>query len=138
VVEDGGEIIIYAPHIDSFSRTHGRVLDQIGYHVRDYYLKQMDKFARVPKVVMAISTYVKGSGRFENGIEQPRIRVAVASQIPEAKCRQAGLGYYDPRSIRFEEWRNREEDGILFVEKAGETLFRPADEKQEPGTGQKH
>jgi NAD(P)-dependent dehydrogenase (short-subunit alcohol dehydrogenase family) len=39
VVEDGGEVIIYAPHIDEISYTHGALLHEIGYHVRDYFLK---------------------------------------------------------------------------------------------------
>ena len=40
VVADGGEVIIYAPHITEFSYTHNEILSQIGYHVRDYFLKE--------------------------------------------------------------------------------------------------
>ncbi|KPJ57916.1 MAG: hypothetical protein AMS15_09440, partial [Planctomycetes bacterium DG_23] len=36
VVADGGELIIYAPHITEVSYTHGKYLDKIGYHTRDY------------------------------------------------------------------------------------------------------
>src|SRR5438552_589772 len=43
VLADGGEIIIYAPHIHEVSITHGHWIEQIGYHCRDYFLIQSDK-----------------------------------------------------------------------------------------------
>lgn len=123
IVEDGGELILYAPHIDSFSHTHGRILEQIGYHVRDYYINQIDRFKDVSRAVMAVSTYLKGAGSYENSIEKPRIKVSLATSIPKAVCEQVNLGYVDPNSIDFTEWKNREDEGFLFVERAGETLF---------------
>ncbi len=124
VVADGGELIIYAPHVTEVSVTHGRFLDRIGYHVRDYFLKQMDRFRDIPGGVMAHSTHVKGIGTFEKGVEKPRIRVTLATGIPEARCRKINLGYLDPQTIRIAEWGNREKEGILVVPKAGETLYR--------------
>ena len=60
VIEDGGELIIYAPHITEFSYTHGHLIEKIGYHVRDYFLKQMEQFDGVSRSVMAASTFLKG------------------------------------------------------------------------------
>ena len=34
------------------------------------------------------------------------------------------LGYLDPASINVAEWQNREDEGILYVPKAGEILYR--------------
>lgn len=124
VVADGGELIIYAPHIKEVSVSHGKEIQRIGYHVRDYFLKQMDKFKDVPGGIMAHSTHVKGLGTFENGVETPRMNVVLATQIPEAVCRRINLGYRDPASINIEEWQDRESEGILFVPKAGEILYR--------------
>jgi nickel-dependent lactate racemase len=124
VVADGGEIIIYAPHISEISVTHGEKIRKIGYHVRDYFLKQWDKFKDVPGGVMAHSTHVKGSGTYENGIEKPRIRVTLATSIPKSICEEINLGYCDPDSIHPADWMNREEEGILYVPKAGEMLYR--------------
>jgi nickel-dependent lactate racemase len=124
VVADGGELIVYAPHIREVSVTHGAIIEKIGYHVRDYFIKQWDKFKAIPGGIMAHSTHVKGLGTFENGIEKPRIHVVLATQIPEAVCKKINLGYRDPKSINVEEWENREEEGILYVPKAGEMLFR--------------
>ena len=124
VVADGGELIIYAPHITRISATHGALIERIGYHVRDYFLKQMARFADVPGGVLAHSTHVKGLGSFENGVEGPRTTVTLATGIPEALCRRINLGYRDPASIRQDEWRDREAEGYLLVPKAGETLYR--------------
>jgi nickel-dependent lactate racemase len=44
VVADGGELIIYAPHIHEISLTHGALIRRIGYRCRDYFLKQWDKY----------------------------------------------------------------------------------------------
>ena len=58
VVEDGGELIIYAPHITEISYTHGKTLDRIGYHCLDYFLKQWEKFKDEPWGILAHSTHV--------------------------------------------------------------------------------
>lgn len=124
VVAEGGELIIYAPHIREISVSHGKAIQRIGYHVRDYFLKQMDKFKDVPGGIMAHSTHVKGVGTFEKGVEKPRMNVVLATQIPEKVCRSINLGYRDPASINIEEWQDREDEDILFVPKAGEILYR--------------
>jgi lactate racemase len=128
VVEDGGELIIYAPHIRRISLAHGAIIERIGYHVRDYFLRQMEKFADCPGGVLAHSTHVKGVGAFEGGIEKPRIQVTLATGIPEETCRRINLGYRDPDTIRPEEWQDQEDDGILCVAKAGEMLYRLAND----------
>ena len=124
VVADGGELIVYAPHINEISTTHGKILEEIGYHVRDYFLDQMDRFKHIPRGVMAHSTHVKGIGTFIDGVEKPRINVTLATGIPEDDCRKINLGYCDPDSIHIDEWKDREDEGILYVPKAGEMLYR--------------
>ncbi|HAL62423.1 MAG TPA: hypothetical protein DCP08_08470 [Chloroflexi bacterium] len=124
VVADGGEVIIYAPHITEVSHTHGKVIDQIGYHTRDYFLKQMDRFGDIPKCALAHSTHLKGLGTFEGGVERARIKVTLATGIPKERCQRINLGYIDPAKIDPSEWENREDEGTLLVRKAGETLYR--------------
>jgi lactate racemase len=125
-IEEGGEVIIYAPHIDEISYTHGRVLDEIGYHVRDYFVKQWDRFKHHPWGVIAHSTHLRGVGTYdaEKGIETPRIKVTLATKIPRERCERVNLGYLDPETINLEEWKGREDEGILLVPKAGEMLYR--------------
>jgi nickel-dependent lactate racemase len=124
VLADGGELIIYAPHLTEVSITHGKLIRRLGYHCRDYFLKQWDKFKDESWGVLAHSTHVYGGGTYENGVEKPRARVILATGIPEAVCREINLGYRDPKTIRKEDFANREEEGILFVPKAGENLYR--------------
>ncbi|MBN1430899.1 MAG: DUF2088 domain-containing protein [Anaerolineae bacterium] len=124
VVADGGEVIIYAPHISEISYTHGRIIDEVGYHVRDYFVKQWDRFKGKPWGVLAHSTHLRGVGTYENGIEQPRIRVTLATGIPRERCEKVNLGYLDPATINIDEWKNREDEGLLLVPHAGETLYR--------------
>ncbi len=128
VVADGGELIIYAPHIREVSVTHGNIIERIGYHVRDYFVQQMDKFADIPKGVMAHSTHVKGVGRMEKGMEKPRINVVLATRIPKTTCEKINLGYRDPDSIDVQKWEGQEDQGFLYVPKAGEMLYRLKDD----------
>jgi nickel-dependent lactate racemase len=127
VVADGGELIIYAPHIRDISRTHGKLIEAIGYHTRDYFLGQWQRFKDVPWGILAHSTHVRGVGTWADGVERPRIRVTLATQIPEDVCRAINLGYRDPRSIRVADYQGREDEGILYVPKAGEMLYRLKD-----------
>ncbi len=124
VVAPGGRLIIYAPHITEVSRTWGTYLDKIGYHTVDYFLSQPDKFADIPRGVLAHATHVRGIGRMENGVEKPRIEVILASSLSEAECRKINLGYMDYRSIDLGDYKDREAEGILFVDHAGEILHR--------------
>jgi len=127
IVAEGGTLTIYAPHIDEVSYTHGKLIDRVGYHTRDYFLKQMDKFKDVPRAILAHSTHVKGIGTFENGVEKPRIEVVLATAIPEERCKKINLGYISPDSINVEDYTQREEEGILLVKNAGEVLYRLSD-----------
>ena len=124
VVADGGTVIIYAPDIDEVSYTHGAVLDHIGYHVRDYFLAQMGRFADEPRMVMAHAVLVRGVGTYADGVEEPRIDVVLATGVPKERCDRINLGYMDPASIRLEEWVGREDEDILVVPRSGELLHR--------------
>src|SRR5579885_154825 len=100
-IADGGEVIIYAPHLTEISYTHGKLIDQIGYHVRDYFLAQWERFKDFPGGILAHSTHVKGTGSYDaaRGIETPRIQVTLATSIPAERCRRVNLGYLDYREI---------------------------------------
>ena len=124
---DGAELVIYAPHISEVSYTHGRLLDEIGYHVRDYFRTRMQMFKQCPRGVLAHSTHVKGIGTFVDGIERPRVNVILATKIPKERCDRINLGYMDPDAIHFEDWEDREAEGIVRIPKAGEMLYRLAD-----------
>jgi len=128
VVADGGELIIFAPHLKQISQTHGKLIERIGYHVRDYFTAQWDRFKDVPWGVLAHSTHVRGAGSYEGGVERPRVKVTLATGLPRELCERIGLGYRDPASIDVEAFAGREDEGVLLVRKAGEQLYRLQDD----------
>lgn len=124
VVADGGELIIYAPHLSEVSVTHGENIKKIGYHIRDYFLAQMEKFTDIPGGVLAHSTHVRGIGAYEDGVEKPRVQVTLATGIPEEECKAINLGYRDPAGINPDDWKGKEDEGLLLVPHAGEILYK--------------
>jgi lactate racemase len=123
-VADGGEVVIYAPHVHEVSHVHGRMIEEIGYHCRDYFLAQWDRFRSYPGGILAHSTHVKGLGTFdvETSVETPRIRVTLATGIARERCERINLGYLDPASVDPGDWSA--DDGTLVVPRAGEMLYR--------------
>ena len=105
---------------------HGAYIREIGYHVRDYFVKQPGKFEAIPAGVRAHSTHLRGLGTYDpiSGLESPRIRVTLSTGISEADCRAVNLGYRDPATIDVAEWMRHQDDDLLVVPRAGEFLYR--------------
>jgi len=120
----GGEVVIYAPHLDVVSHVHGKYIYEIGYHILPYFLNDWERFKHIPLGVLAHSTHLRGSGVMEDGIEKPNVRVTLASKISADDCTRLNLGYLDPNKVNLDEWKDREDQGILYVPKAGEILYR--------------
>jgi nickel-dependent lactate racemase len=124
VVARRGQLIIYAPHIHLISRTWGKYIETIGYHIRDYFLSRMADFKDIPRGVLAHATHVRGTGTYEEGVETPDVEVILATSIPKEKCERINLGYMNPDGIRIEDFMGKEAEGILYVDPAGESLYR--------------
>ncbi|GEL25209.1 hypothetical protein PSU4_41630 [Pseudonocardia sulfidoxydans NBRC 16205] len=123
VVADGGEVILYAPHVTEISSTHREIHD-IGYHCRDYFVAQWDRFSQVHWGVLAHSTHLRGAGTYDaaTGEERLRVRVTLATAIPEEVCHAVNLGYLDPASVDVAAYEA--DPDTLVVPRAGEMLFR--------------
>ncbi|WP_425307598.1 lactate racemase domain-containing protein [Ammonicoccus fulvus] len=122
-VADGGEVVIYAPHVTEVSETHHEIYD-IGYHCRDYFVKQWDDFKDVHWGVLAHSTHLRGQGTYdaETGEEKLRVRVTLATQIPREVCESINVGYLDPDTVDLEALGK--EPGTVVIPNAGEILYR--------------
>ena len=127
VVEDGGMLVLLAPHITDPAAAHGGWHERIGYHVRDWLLADLDRFADVPRVVLGDLTLLAGIGTFRDGVEHRRIHVKIASGISEERCRRMSLEWADPAAYPLAALVGREAEGILVVRDAGEKLYRLAD-----------
>jgi nickel-dependent lactate racemase len=123
VVADGGEIVLYAPHLTEVSRVHGHLIAEVGYHCRDYFLAKWDRYRHLPWGVLAHSTHLRGAGSYDSMAgERCRVTVTLATGIDAATCRALGLQHRDPATIDPEEWA-RDPD-TLVVPNAGEILHR--------------
>jgi nickel-dependent lactate racemase len=125
-IADGGEVILYAPHIKTASHIHAEFLNKVGYHCAEFFLKQPKRFSDIPRGILAHSIHLYGQGSYHaaTGTEKPRIHVILATSIPEAQCRELNLGYLDYRTINLDEWKDRESEGIKLIPHAGEILYR--------------
>lgn len=123
VVADGGEVILYAPHIREIATSHPEI-HEIGYHCRDYFVKQWDAFRHIHWGVLAHSTHLRGSGTYDavTGAERLRVDVTLATGIPREVCHAVNLGYRDPATIDVAAYAADPE--TLVVPRAGEVLFR--------------
>lgn len=122
-IADGGEVIIYAPHVTEVSETHHEIYE-IGYHCRDYFVQQWERFERVHWGVLAHSTHMRGQGTYDaaTGQERLRINVTLATGISRETCESINVGYLDPATVDIAAF---EADPDTFVvPNAGEVLFR--------------
>ena len=120
----GGEVVIYAPHLETVSHVHGKHIYEVGYHILPYFLNDWERFKHIPLGVLAHSTHLRGSGVMENGIEKPNVKVTLASKISAEDCARLNLGYLDPARVNVDDWKDKEAEGVLYVPKAGEILYR--------------
>jgi nickel-dependent lactate racemase len=122
IVADGGQVVIYAPHIRDVSVMHPHIVD-IGYHCRDYFVKQWDRFRDAPWGDLAHSTHLRGAGTYDEvGGERCRVTVTLATGIPEEQVRAINLDYLHPALVDPDAWAA--EPDTLVVPQAGEVLYR--------------
>ena len=122
VVADGGEVVLHAPHITRLSATHPEI-EEIGYHCRDWFTRHWERYRDLPWGVLAHSTHLRGAGTVDAaGVEHPRVRVTLASGVPEDVVRRAGLGYLDPAEVDVA--AHEADPDTLVVPHAGEVLHR--------------
>jgi nickel-dependent lactate racemase len=124
VVADGGEVILYAPHVTGFAAAHPEI-ERVGYHCRDYFTGQWERFRRVPWAVLAHSTHLRGAGSYDERTgERCRVTVSVASAMPAARVRGVSLNHVDPGAVDLAALAG--DPDTLVVPDAGEILFRLA------------
>jgi nickel-dependent lactate racemase len=124
VIERGGELIIYAPHLSAISVTHGALIEKYGYapleRVRDM-VEGSDEL-RANLCVAAHLAHVAYAGdKGEDGVVVPRYKISLAADLPEATCRRVNLGYIDVRT--FDPRIFRDDPDTLTVENAGRDLY---------------
>jgi hypothetical protein len=131
IIEEGGELIIYAPHLTKLSETHGALIEKYGYapleSVRD--MLGVSQELRENLCIAAHLAHVAYAGRVdEGGGIVPRYRITMASGLDEETCRRVRLGYIDYRSFDYEAMRS--DPDTLIVNDAGRDLYQATDERR--------
>lgn len=124
IIESGGELIIYAPHLRSISETHGRLIEKYGYAPLDRVREMVALSAELQNnlAVAAHLAHVSYAGqRDESGRVIPRYRITMASALDEDTCRRVHLGFMDHRQFRVEDYEDDRD--TLIVENAGRDLY---------------
>ena len=126
IIDEGGELIIYAPHLTKLSETHGALIEKYGYapleSVRD--MLGVSEELRENLCIAAHLAHVAYAGRLDDeGKIVPRYRITMASGLDEETCRRVNLGYLDYRSLDYE--KLGEEPDTLIVADAGRDLYQP-------------
>jgi nickel-dependent lactate racemase len=122
VVADGGEVILYAPHVQQLAAMHPEI-EQIGYHCRDYFVGQWEKFRDLHWGVLAHSTHLRGAGTWDPATgEHLRVEVTLSTGIAEDVVRRANLNHLAPADFDLAAYENDPE--TLVIPNAGEILHR--------------
>jgi hypothetical protein len=100
IVADGGELVVYAPHIRKLSITHDQVLGQMGFHVKDYFLAHLERYGHLRKTVLGYAALVKGAGTYRDGQEHPRISLRLASAVTKQECNRLNITWTAGNRIR--------------------------------------
>jgi nickel-dependent lactate racemase len=124
IIEEGGELIIYAPHLRTISETHGRLIEKYGYAPLDRVREMVALSSELQNnlAVAAHLAHVSYAGkRNAEGRVIPRYRITMASALDEETCRRVNLGYMDYKKFRREDYET--EPDTLVVERAGRDLY---------------
>jgi hypothetical protein len=124
IIEAGGELIIYAPHLSQLSATHGHLIEKYGYapleQVREM-VEGSDELRANLCVAAHLAHVSYGSARDAAGRLTPRYRITLASAVPEDACRRVNLGYLDYRELRLGDYQSDAE--TLVVQDGGRDLY---------------
>jgi nickel-dependent lactate racemase len=125
IIEDGGELIIYAPHLTKLSETHGGLIEKYGYapleSVRDMLGAAQE--LRENLCIAAHLAHVSYAGRVdENGKVVPRYQITMATGLDEATCHRVNLAFLDHQTFDYETLRS--DPDSLIVENAGRDLYK--------------
>ncbi|HWP43692.1 MAG TPA: lactate racemase domain-containing protein [Blastocatellia bacterium] len=124
IIEEGGELLIYAPHLRRISETHGRLIERFGYAPLETVAEMVTASTELMAnlcVAAHLAHVAYASRRDERGRVMPRYRITLASAIDEATCRRVNLGYMDPKQFRREDYEG--DPDTLVVERAGRDLY---------------
>jgi lactate racemase len=123
VIEEGGELIIFAPHLRCISETHGADIEKFGGYAPLEKIKELVAASgelQSNLCVAAHLAHVAFAGRADAAHEM-RFKITLASQVTAENCRRVRLGFMDHRTFQLSDYEN--DPDTLIVERAGRDLY---------------
>ena len=124
VIEEGGELIIYAPHLKTISDVHGELIKRYGYAPLEMVRELVKKSTELQNnlCVAAHLAHVSFASRVSrDGEILPRYSISLCSGIEELTCRQVKLGYMDLSNFHKDAYSA--DPDTLVVDQAGRDLY---------------
>jgi hypothetical protein len=122
LIEDGGELLIYAPHLSEISKTHGATITRFGYDPIEKIkeLVTCSDDLRTNLCVAAHLAHVSYAGS-ANDPRKPKYKITMASGLSRSLCERVNLGFADHRNLDLSAISS--DPNTLVVENAGRDLY---------------
>ncbi|HRH42011.1 MAG TPA: lactate racemase domain-containing protein [Pyrinomonadaceae bacterium] len=122
IIEDGGELVIYAPHLTEISITHGNFIEKYGYAPIEKVKIMVAESEELNKnlCVAAHLAHVSFAGSQKNPLHS-KYQITLATQVNAEVCKKINLVFADFNSINLDEFRKDPE--TFVVENAGRDLY---------------
>lgn len=125
IIEPGGELIIYAPHLRCISDTHGQFIEKFGGYAPLEKVRELVAASGELEANLCVAAHLAhvayGGRRTEEGEILPRYKITLATQIDAETCRRVNLGFLDYRDFRLADYEN--DADTLIVNHAGRDLY---------------
>jgi len=122
VIEEGGELIIYAPHLTKISETHGAAIEEFGYAPIER-IKEIVADSRELQQNLCVGAHlahVSYSGSIADP-RKPKYKITMASGLSEPLCKKVGLGFADHETFNLSAASDDTE--TLVIKNAGRDLY---------------
>jgi nickel-dependent lactate racemase len=126
VIEEGGELIIYAPKLKCISETHGALIERYGYAPLGRVIEMVEESDEL-KANLCVAAHLAhvsyGNSLVNKDPAKSRFRITMATGLDEGTCRRVNLGWMDVSKFALDVYE--EQDDVLIVENAGRDLYLP-------------
>lgn len=122
LIEDGGELVIYAPHLTKLSETHGAAVEKFGYAPIEQVKEWAAGSHELQKnlCVAAHLAHVSYSGSGADP-KRPKYKITMASGLSDPLCKKVGLGFADHEN--FDLAAASDDAETLVIQNAGRDLY---------------
>lgn len=124
VMAEGGEVILYAPHIKCFHSNDimNNEIISLGYHCKEKICHFLESNSRIIRNVAAHVINVAGPGIFDKkeNKEKLNFNITLATGISREVCESVGLKYRDPGTIKKKDYTGPDK---LWIDEGGKYLY---------------